>query len=251
VSLRLFPVLAAILLFGALSAADLTITFESSKKGMGSAAKPGTEIHYYTSSFLLTRAVDARQDVLVDFQQGINYSINHPKRTIGKISFDDALAAMDAMADRMPAAANPFLASMFGDPSQVNVSRLGEEQIAGRTCQAWRITVGKLTMEVAADPSLKPPMPEGAYTRMLRSRAAQSAQPGPMGATFKRLYEEMAKVKGIPLRTHMTGMMGMDVSTLATRIETGPVPGATFVLPAGYKEEDLGKKLREQMAKGR
>ena len=250
-SLRLFPVLAAILLFGTLSAADLTITFESSKKGMGSAAKPGTEIHYYTSSFLLTRAVDARQDVLVDFQQGINYSINHPKRTIGKLSFADALASMEAMRKALPPGGNPMMGSMFGDPNDVKVTRMANEKIAGRDCQAWQITVGKLSMELAADPTLKPPIAETNYAKLMKMRAAQGAQPGPMGATFKRLYEEMAKVKGIPLRTHMSGMMGMDVSTLATRIETGPVPGATFVLPAGYKEEDLGKKLREQMAKGR
>ena len=60
---------------------------------------------------------------------------------------------------------------------------------------------------------------------------------------------ELAKVKGIPLRTHMTGMMGMDISTLATRIETGPIPASTFNLPEGYAVEDLGRKMREQMAK--
>jgi hypothetical protein len=84
---------------------------------------------------------------------------------------------------------------------------------------------------------------------MMKIRAAQFTQSNPMGATYKRLYEEMAKIKGIPLRTHMTGLMGLDISTLATKIETGAIPAATFALPAGYKVEDMGKKLREQMAK--
>ena len=44
--------------------------------------------------------------------------------------------------------------------------------------------------------------------------------------------------------------MGMDISTEATKIETGAIPAATFTLPAGYQTEDLGKKLREG-AKGR
>lgn len=92
-------------------------------------------------------------------------------------------------------------------------------------------------------------MPDTSYSQMMKTRAAQFAQSGPMGATYKRLYEEMAKIKGIPLRTHMTGLMGVDVATLATRIETGAIPAATFTLPAGYKVEDMGKKLRERMAK--
>jgi hypothetical protein len=47
----------------------------------------------------------------------------------------------------------------------------------------------------------------------------------------------------------MSGMMGVDVSTLAAKIESGAIPAATFALPTGYKVEDMGKKLREQMAK--
>ena len=247
--LRLIHALAAVLLFGSLSAADLTMTFTSNKKAMGSAAGPGTEIHYYTPNFMMTRTEEAKQDVLVDFQQGINYSINHPKRTIGKLSFADALASMEAMRKALPPGGNPMMGSMFGDPNDVKVTRMANEKIAGRDCQAWQITVGKLSMELAADPTLKPPIAETNYAKLMKMRAAQGAQPGPMGATFKRLYEEMAKVKGIPLRTHMSGMMGMDVSTLATRIETGPIPASTFALPAGYAVEDLGKKMRERMAK--
>jgi hypothetical protein len=247
--LRLVYALAATLLFGALSASDLTITFTSTKKGLGGSATPGTEIHYYASSFLMTRTVEAKQDALVDFQQGISYTINHPKKTIAKMSFDDAMAVMDSMNQTQNPAANKMMASMFGDPNAIKVTKLAAEKIAGRDCQAWQISLGKLTMELAADPTLKAPMPETAYARMMKSRAAQMAQSGPMGAAYKRLYEEMAKVKGIPLRTHMTGLMGVDIATLATRIETGPIPASTFVLPAGYTVEDMGKKMREKMAK--
>ena len=246
---RLVYALAATLLFGTVSAADLTITFTSTQKGMGGSATPGTEIHYYASSFLMTRTVEKKQDALVDFQHGISYNINHPKKTISKMSFDDALAVMGSMNQATNGGANQLMASMFGDPNAVKVTKLASEKIAGRECQAWQISVGKLTMELAADPTLKPPMPETAYVKMMKSRAAQMAQAGPMGAAYKRLYEEMAKIKGIPLRTHMTGMMGMDLSTLATRIETGYIPAATFVLPAGYQLEDMGKEMREKMAK--
>ncbi len=247
--LRLVHAVAAVLLAGALAASDLTLTFTSTRKGLGGSASPATEIHYYSSSFMLSRTVETRQDLLVDFKQGITYTINHPKKTIGKMSFDDALAAMDAMGKSGKAGANPMMATVFGDPNAVQVTKLANEQIVGHDCQAWRITVGKLVMELSADPALKPPMADSAYAQMMKARAAQFAQSGPMGATYKRLYEEMAKVKGIPLKTHMTGLMGMDVATLATKVETGPIEPSTFALPAGYAVEDLGKKMREKMAK--
>lgn len=240
--------LAATVLAGSLAAADLTITFTATRKGMGGGGA-GTEIHYYNPSYMMTRAVEARQDVLVDFKQGINYSINHPKKTIDKMSFDDAMSAMGAMNQTKNAGANQMMASMFGDPNAVKVTKLPNEKIAGHDCQAWEITVGKLTMDISADPALKPPMPEGAYAQMMKSRAAQYTQAGPMGAVYKRLFEEMAKIKGVPLKTHMSGMMGVDVTTLATKVEMGTIPVSTFVLPDGYKVTDMGKKLKEQMAK--
>ena len=33
------------------------------------------------------------------------------------------------------------------------------------------------------------------------------------------------------------------------RIETTPIPSTTFNLPDGYKMTDMGKQLKEQMAK--
>ena len=71
---RLVYALAATLLFGTVSAADLTITFTSTQKGMGGSATPGTEIHYYASSFLMTRTVEKKQDALVDFQHGVIFT---------------------------------------------------------------------------------------------------------------------------------------------------------------------------------
>ena len=246
---RLVYFLAAVFLFGSLGAADLTITFSSVRKGMIGAGTAGSEIHYYTSADMMTRGVESGMDTLVAFQPGIIYTIDHKKRTITKLSFDDALAAMESMNQPGNAGAAKMMATMFGDPDNCKVTKVGNETIAGRNCQQWQITVGKLVMDLSADPTLKLPMPETAYAQMMRTRAAQAAKAGPMGAIYKRLYEEMAKIKGIPLKTHMSGMMGMDVSTLASKVEIGPVPGATFTLPDGFKVEDLGPKLKAQMAK--
>lgn len=245
--LRLVLTLAATLAFGSLAASDLTITFNSTGKG---AAGSGTEVHYYSPDFQLVRNEKEKRDNLVDFKQGITYTIDHKKQTIGKISFDDAMGALESLSSAQPEGMGAMMGAMFGDPNDCKVEKLGTETVAGRTCQGWSIKVGKLGMTLAADPTLKTPMAEGAYAKMMKTRAAQFAKAGPLGASFKRLYEEMSKIKGIPLKTHMTGMMGMDVSNEATKVDTSAIPASLFVLPAGYKIEDLGKKLREDMKKG-
>jgi len=245
-ALSLFAVLA----FGSLAAADLTITFKTSRKGPMGGDGAGSEIHYFSPEFSMVRNEKEQRDALVDFRTGTTYTIDHKKKVIGKLTFEDAFAAMDALGKAQPAAMGQMMGAMFGDPNDCKVTRGGAETVAGRSCQDWDIKVGNLTMALATDPTLKMPIPEAAYIRMVQARAAQFAKAGPMGAIYKRLYEEMGKVRGIPLKTHMGGMMGMDVSTEAIRIDTGAIPAATFALPAGYATEDLGRKLREG-AKGK
>lgn len=239
--LRLVLAMAATLAFATLSATDLTITFNTTGKGGG-----GTEIQYYSSNFHKSRNDSQQRDTLVDFQQGISYVIDHKKKQISRISFDDAMAALDSMNSKLPEGMGAMMGAMFGDPNDCQVEKKGTETVAGRTCTIWSVRVAKMSELLSVDPALKMPVPDASYARMMQARAAQFAKAGPMGAVYKRFYEEMAKIKGIPLKTHVT-MMGVDVATEATRIETGPIPQATFTLPDGYKMEDMGKKMREQM----
>ena len=251
--MRLRPVLAlaATLVFGYLSAADLTIQFKSNAKAMMGMGGEGTETHYYSPDYHMVRNEKERRDTMVDFKEGVSYTIDHKKKVITKVTFEDAMAALDALnagpAKEMPA----MLAGMFGDPNDCKVVKGEKETVAGHVCQDWSIKVGKLGMDLAADPALKMPMPDASYAKMMSTRAAQFAKAGPMGASMKRLFEEMGKIKGIPLKTHMTGFMGMDTSTEATKVDVGPIPAGTFALPAGYKLEDAGKKMREEAAKAR
>jgi len=242
-------VLALTLLFGSLSATDLTITFTSKGKSVMGGGGDGTVIHYYTAAYQMARMVEARHDDLVDIQQGISYVIDHKKKTVSKISFDDAAAAMANLDTSNGAALGKLMTAMVGDPNAVQVARTGSEQVTGRNCQVWHIQVGKLVMDLSADPTLKRPIPDRDLARITQARIAQFARSGPMGASFKRMFEEMAKIQGIPLKTHMTGIMGMDATQEATRVEVGAIPADTFALPEGYKVQDMGKQLREAAAK--
>jgi hypothetical protein len=247
--LRLLCALATTFLCGALAASDLTITFASKGKGPMGTGGNSTEVQYMTSGYQMIRNAEAQRDDLVDFKQGVSYNIDHKKKVISKISFDDAMSALEAVNNSQSQGLGKLMGGLFGDPNDVKVEQAGTEKVAGRDCQIWHIKVGKLLMDLSADPTLKPPMPEGEYARMMQVRAAQFAKAGPMGATYKRLYEEMAKIKGVPLKTHMSGFMGVDNTREATKVDTGAVPAATFALPEGYKVEDMGKQLKEQMAK--
>ena len=241
--MRLSPVLvlAATLAFAPVHATDLTITFNTTVKGTAS-----TEVHYFSSAFNFVRNEKAQRDTLVDFRQGVTYLIDHKKKLVQKISFDDAMAAMEGMQKKMPEGLSAMMGAIMGDPNDVKVSQQGTETVAGRTCQVWLVHVGKLDTTLSVDPTLKIPIPDVDYARMLKTQAAQFAKAGPAGATWKRYFEEVSKIKGIHLKTRMTGFMGMDTLTEATRIEAGPIPASTFALPAGYATEDLGRKIRDQ-----
>lgn len=248
--LRLITALTLAFLFGTLSAADLTITFVSKGKSIMGGGD-GTVIHYYTAAYQMARMVASQHDDLVDIKLGTSYMIDHKKKVVSKISFDDAAASMANMQQSNSAVLGKMMGAMVGDPNDVQVVQTGKEQVAGRSCQVWHIQIGKLVMDLSADPTLKRPIPDKELARINQARIAQFARTGPLGASFKRLFEEMAKIQGIPLKTHLTGIMGMDATQEATRIEVGAIPASTFVLPEGYKVEDLGKKLKEETAKTR
>lgn len=247
----LVPLYALVMAFACacLPASDLTITYTATSKGMWASGGGGTEVHYYNSKFLLNRNEAAKRDSLVDFEKGISYSIDHKKKTIDMVKLADALAALEGLSQAQPEGMGALMGTMFGDPNEVKVEKLDTETIAGRKCQKYNIKAGKLAMAMSADPTLKAPVAEAAYARMIQARAASLAKAGPMGASFKRLYEELAKVNGIPLKTHMTGFMGLNVATEATKIDESPIPASLFGLPADYKLVDMGKKMREEMKK--
>jgi len=242
-------VLASLLATAALWAGDLTIAFSSKGKGPMGTKTDGVETHYYSSKFQRTNNEGSKIDTLIDYQTLTTYTINHSKKLTQKLSFDDAMAAMEGMQTQMPEGMGAMMGAFFGDPNNFKVEELGSEVVAGRNCKKYKITVGKMVFESSNDPSLVPPVPAANYAKMVKAKGAISAAAGPMGKTMARLYEEMSKIKGLALKTNMTGFMGINASTEATKVSEGPIPAATFELPAAYKVEDLGKQLREQVAK--
>jgi hypothetical protein len=72
---------------------------------------------------------------------------------------------------------------------------------------------------------------------------------GPAGASMKKMTEELGKLQGMALKTHMKGFMGTESTTEATEVKTSAIPASVFALPAGYKTEDTGKKMLKELRK--
>ncbi|WLT32119.1 DUF4412 domain-containing protein [Geothrix sp. PMB-07] len=237
--------LALVFYSATLLAGDLSITMSGTGKG-----HEGEQTQYWSSKFMRTNHGASQIDSMVDFEKGVSYTINHKKKLIQQISWDDLEASLEAMADKMKDL--PLFAQkmMGGGDNTVTAEPQGTETILGRTCKKWKITMGKMVLETSNDPSLKPPTPQGSYKRFLRLQNALG-QMGPGASSALKVGEELAKVQGLALRTHTVLPIVGDFTTVATAIKEGPIPASTFDLPADYKVEDTGKKMRESMAKGR
>ena len=236
----LSPIFVALLSAASIFAADLSIT--SQVIGKGAMAKDGTQVQYFSSSKMRVNQAGSKLDSFVDYGAEVIYSIDHGKKVITKLTFSDLQESMQAMEDQMAGMPEMVTKMMFGDVTEVKVEQLGTDTILGRPCKKVRITLGKMVQELSVDPSLQIPIKDYAKAMSMLNR-----MPGQMGLLFKRVYTETAKLKGVPLRTHVTGLMGMDITTEATAVSTAPIPDSTWALPADYTMKDGGKELKNAM----
>lgn len=231
-------------------AGDLTITFQNNGK-VGN----GVSTTYYSANATRTNHEGTKTDHFIDLQAGVSYTIHHDKKKIEKVSFEDLATMAEAMEGQMAqmreqmANMPDFAKKMMGDPDAFSVNELGPDTVAGRKCKKYRLVVAKLDQELSLDPSLKIPMNPANYAKFAKFRGLTQGAGGPVGGAYKRLYEEMAKLKGVPLRTSMKMPMLGEITSEATSVKEGPIPASVFALPAGYALEDVGKKMVAQARK--
>jgi hypothetical protein len=232
--------LGAVLLLStmATSAADLTLTM----KGTGK-ANEGAQTQLWSAKFMRTNNPGAQTDTLVDYEKGVNYTINHSKKTVEMFSWDDLETMAEGVARQMKDLPPQVLAMMpGGGGGEVTVENAGKETVAGRTCQKWVITAGKMVIDSSYDASLKPPIPAVSYSRFLKLKNLANAV-GPAAAQMKKVGEELAKIQGMALKTR-TVMPYLGESVIeATEVKEGAISASAFDLPAGYKTIDRGKEL--------
>jgi hypothetical protein len=237
-----------------LFAGDLKITYKKEATAM-SATQKSEEIHYYSSRFQRVNNNQDKMDSLTDYKDFTIYQIDHKKKTISKITLDDLMKAMklmSAQAQNVDPQTKKMMEAMFGGSGPAKTEKLGKATIAGRTCDKWKITIGKSAYVICADPSLDVPIPKNALEKGSQLKDAMSITVPGMGDMFAKLLPEMAKIKGVQLKTETEmSMMVISTKTLleATKIETAAIPASMFELPKGYKIEDAGKKMVEDLQK--
>jgi len=240
-------------LAGQLLAGDLKITYKKEVKAMAMTQR-SEEVHYYSSQFQRVNNAQEKKDSLTDFRDFTMYAIDHKKKTISKITLDEAIKivelSMDSMKNMDPNA-KKIMESMFGGGGSVNTVQAGTETVAGRTCKKWRITLGSSTFEIWADPSLPSPIPDATMEKAYKLKDSLSAATPGMADMIAKLSQEMAKIKGVQLKSDTQfSTMGITSRTVleATKIENGAIPASVFELPK-YKIEETGKKMVADLTK--
>lgn len=235
----------------AATAGDLTITMKGSGK-----YNEGKSIQYMSSDFTRTNHEGTRRDQMVDYRAGVSYQIDHGKKKIEKMSFEDLAAASEAMEAQMAqlkeqmAEMPEFLKKTMGDPNKFSLDELGKDTVAGRKCNAYHMVVSNMEMDMSLDPTLKSPVNPAHFARFSNIRGLLQGAGGPSAGSYKRLYEEMAKLKGITLKTKTKIPFVGEITNEATEVVEGAIPASVFALPQGYAVEDTGKKMVEQARKG-
>jgi hypothetical protein len=197
---------------------------------------------YMTGNATRTNDSTTGYDVLIDYQKGITYVINHKARTIsftraadlpGLAAFQKAHMPGGKGIDEMNARMN----EMYGDAAIFKVESTGTETVLGHSCKKTRITSGKLVWEYSADPSLKSPVDPAVTARLTAASYGGLGAYPQMAKIMTNMLNATGNIKGVPLKTHMSGFNG-DTYMEVTSINQGSIPASMFVLPAGYAMKD-------------
>lgn len=241
--MRMIPAALVATLLSAVSllAADLTLTQTSTDRGQ---EKEQTQL--WSARFMRINQPGSQSDFLVDFTEGVSYRVDHQKKVIQKMSWDDLEVAAEASLEKLRKLPPLVLTLMGVNQVTVTVEERGSETFLGRECRKWKITVGPVVIETSNDPTIQPPMPTIPYQRFVRLHAA-IGQWQPDAVMARKAGEELSKVQGIALNYRIALPLAGQMTMTTTRIEEGPIPPSAFDLPADYEVEDTGKKLREHL----
>jgi hypothetical protein len=213
---------------------DLTMHSTTTSSGMmGRGGGTTNSVEYFSKNAIKTTSADGN-DTIVRLDSEKFITIDNKKKTYSEMTFkqlqdmlNQAGAALSKMGSEQMEAMKKMMGSM---DTAFSVSKTGAgESIAGYATDKYLVK-GPIEMEIWSTPDLKIP---SAYYDAMKFQAAAN----PM-FDMKKLFEEMKKISGMPLKTVTTiKMMGnaMTTTKTVTSIEKGSIPASVFEIPAGYK----------------
>lgn len=242
-NMRTVPLAMVALLLPAISllASDITLNQTSIDHG-----HEWEQIQLWSSRYMRINQPGNQMDFLVDFTQGVSYYIDHDKKLIQKMNWDDLEIAEKVLGEKLKNLPPLIQKALGANDAPVSVVDQGSEIILDRECHKWKIVVGPATIETSNDPSFTPPVPAIPYQRFLRLHTV-IGQPQTNAAPLLKAGEELARVRGLALKYRIVLPIAGQTTTITTHIEEGPIPPSAFELPSDYQVEDSGKKVLENL----
>jgi hypothetical protein len=220
---------------------DLTMhstTTSSGMMGRGGGSSTGTD--YLSKNAIKTSSSDGT-DSIIRFDTQKLITIDNKKKTYSEITFQelqDMINKVGAAAGQMNDEDMAMMKKMMGQmATSFSVAKVGPgETIAGYATEKYLLK-GPIEAEISAASDLK--MPATYYDVM------KFQMPSMPMFDMGKMYEEMKKISGFPLKTVTTmKMMGNEMKTtkVVTSIEKGAIPASVFEIPAGYKRVEAKLK---------
>ncbi|HEY8149085.1 MAG TPA: hypothetical protein VIK51_09280, partial [Vicinamibacteria bacterium] len=183
-----------------------------------------TQTQYLSGSRL--RMSGEERDTIVDLGSGKITLLDNRRKQYSETTLVELRAFLDQMDAAM--AGRPLFDRAIGATASVAVEKGSSgRKVAGYDTDQHTLTMGEsVRMEVWTTTALDPP------AHYFDARKVLYATMGPMGRRFDRLYDEMKKIRGLPLATALDYRMRVtrrQVSTEATEVRKGPIPESTFV----------------------
>jgi hypothetical protein len=216
---------------------DITLYQTTTSTGMmGSGSVNVNSTQYYSGKALRISSSDGH-DSIIRFDTGKIITIDNKQKTYTEMTveqlndfFEKQTAQMGMDKEKLDQ-----MRKMMGQMADsFSVTKEGPgESIAGYATEKY-IVKGPMEMEIYAAPDLKIP---ALYYDVMKMRVPRN----PLFDTGK-MYDEMKKIEGMPLKTITTmKMMNMEMktTTVVTKVEKAPIPASIFDVPAGYKQVQM------------
>jgi len=190
------------------------------------------------------RSDNEETSTILRLDKNVQYVLNHAKKTYMEIPIllgkDSETAAMSGQDKEGAEAMQNMMKSMM--KMEINITESGEKKtIRGWKCKKYLQTVetfmGPMNSEVWATEDIK--LDYDLYAKF--TAAMFAIMPG-MDDVIKKMFQEMKKIKGIPvLTTSSNTIMGQTVNSTMELLEfkEGKAPAGIFNLPPGYKKTDM------------
>jgi hypothetical protein len=219
---------------------DLTIRSTGTSPGMGGRGGGSVTTTEFFSKNALKASSSNGSDTIIRFDTEKFITIDNNKKTYSEMTFkqlQDMLSKASSALGEMSGEDMAQVRKMMGQTAtSFSVTKVGAgETIAGYATEKYLLS-GPMQIEIHSSPSLKVP---AAYYDVMKLQ-----MPANPLFDMRKMYDELKKIEGIPLKTVTTmRMMGQEMKTtkVATSIEKGAIPASVFEVPAGYKrvETDL------------